>query len=91
MGSVSKSRTEWVADVVREQGSTAEQACGMPETRAWLALLPRSRDAKNTEILVSRHQIAAVRPAGLAEVSSAQGRVQKIVSAKWLETIFWCP
>ena len=33
----------------------------------------------------------AVRPAGLAEVSSAQGRVLKIVSAKRLETIFGCP
>jgi len=30
----------------------------------------------------------AVRPAGLAEVSSAQGRVLKIVSAERLETIF---
>ena len=28
-----QARTEWVADVVREQGSTAEQACGAPETR----------------------------------------------------------
>jgi hypothetical protein len=33
----------------------------------------------------------AVRPAGLAEVSGAQGRVLKIVSAKRLETIFRCP
>jgi hypothetical protein len=33
----------------------------------------------------------AVRPAGLAEVSGAQGRVLKIVSAKRLETIFGCP
>ena len=33
----------------------------------------------------------AARPAGLAEVSSAQGRVLKIVSAKRLETIFGCP
>ena len=33
----------------------------------------------------------AVRPAGSAEVSSAQGRVPKIVSAKRLETIFGCP
>jgi hypothetical protein len=33
----------------------------------------------------------AVRPAGLAEVSGAQGRVPKIVSAKRLETIFGCP
>ena len=33
----------------------------------------------------------AVRPAGLAEVSGAQGRVLKIVAAKRLETIFGCP
>ena len=33
----------------------------------------------------------AVRPAGLAEVSGAQGWVPKIVSAKRLETIFGCP
>jgi anti-sigma factor RsiW len=33
----------------------------------------------------------AVRPAGLAEVSGAQGWVLKIVSAKRLETIFRCP
>jgi hypothetical protein len=33
----------------------------------------------------------AVRPAGLAEVSGAQGWVLKIVSAKRLETIFGCP
>jgi hypothetical protein len=33
----------------------------------------------------------AVRPAGSAEVSSAQGWVPKIVSAKRLETIFGCP
>jgi hypothetical protein len=33
----------------------------------------------------------AVRPAGLAAVSGAQGWVLKIVSAKRLETIFRCP
>jgi len=33
----------------------------------------------------------AVRPAGLAEVSGAQGRVPEIVSAKRLETILGCP
>ena len=33
----------------------------------------------------------AVRPAGSAEVSGAQGWVLKIVSAKRLETIFGCP
>ena len=33
----------------------------------------------------------AVRPAGSAEVSSAQGQVLEIVSAKRLETIFGCP
>jgi hypothetical protein len=33
----------------------------------------------------------AVRPAESAEVSDAQGRVLKIVSAKRLETIFRCP
>ncbi len=33
----------------------------------------------------------AVRPAGLAEVSGAQGWVLKIVSAERLETIFGCP
>src|SRR5215469_13197097 len=33
----------------------------------------------------------AVRPAGAAEVSGAQGWVPKIVSAKRLETIFGCP
>jgi hypothetical protein len=33
----------------------------------------------------------AVRPAGLAEVSGAQGRVLKIVSAERSETIFGCP
>ena len=33
----------------------------------------------------------AVRPAGLAEVSGAQGWVLKIVSAKRLETLFGCP
>ena len=33
----------------------------------------------------------AVRPAGSAEVSGAQGWVLKIVSAKRLETLFGCP
>ena len=33
----------------------------------------------------------AVRPAGLAEVSGAQERVLKTVSAERLETIFGCP
>ena len=33
----------------------------------------------------------AVRPAGSAEVSGAQGRVPEIVSAKRLEMIFGCP
>jgi len=33
----------------------------------------------------------AVRPAGLAVVSGAQGWVLKIVSAERLETIFGCP
>jgi hypothetical protein len=33
----------------------------------------------------------AIRPAGSAEVSGAQGWVPKIVSAKRLETIFGCP
>ena len=33
----------------------------------------------------------AVRPAGLAEVSGAQGWVLEIVSAERLETIFGCP
>jgi hypothetical protein len=32
----------------------------VPETRGLLALLPRSGDAKNTEILVLRHQIAVL-------------------------------
>jgi hypothetical protein len=33
----------------------------------------------------------AIRPAGSAEVSGAEGQVLKIVSAKRLETIFGCP
>ena len=70
-----------------------------PAAHTWVALyarlhnLDRAAAAEVRRAPLRAWPLAwpAVRPAGLAEVSSAQGWIPEIVSAKRLETIFGCP
>ena len=51
----------------------------------WLALLPRSDDVKNTEILVLRHQIAMLQHQGQCCVGRSQRRETGLVfGVRWL-------